>query len=218
MTLGRSPLLHPVTVDWPIVGEPPAAAEALLHLWLADHCGRDYQDTVHRAVISQTEAMVWSLGPADLRAGTAVAHRPILGPLGIALRYHPPREMLRGLADAGVLGCAALVANEDGTERWRCNVRVDSAGRHLGDHIDGRFGDEACWPNGNPSDSAPHAGPAAAGPTRSALRGVIAAALWLCHHDLSHPLSYTPPDDCAICRAIDRAAAAVHAMIGEPTA
>lgn len=51
-------------------------------------------------------------------------------------------------------------------------------------------------------------------PTQAALRGVIDGALWLCHHDPGHPLSYTPPDDCKTCLAIDRAAAAVHAMIG----
>jgi hypothetical protein len=219
MTLGPSPLYAAVALDWPHAVELPAAIDVSeLVAWLEHHCGGFALEGLDRVVITETDLQVWRRGPEDPRLCSA---EPFPAPTTLAvapLLTHPSTAMLTGLADAGVLHCAAVLLGEDNRESARCNVRTDDRGRHLGPHLDGRFGDEVEWPNGNPADAPPPVPPAplVAAPSRETIRGVMAGALWLCHHDPGHPLSYTPPDGCRTCEAIDRAAAAVHALIGAP--
>lgn len=205
MNLGPSPLFAAVTIPWPPPPAVPGEVLAELTEWLAAHCGGWTTEALRRAVVDEDQLQVWFdpelFGPAA-SAGPLVSHLSA--------------GVLAGLAGAGALLCAAIVTDETGAEKWRCNVQVDQHGRHPGPHLDGRFGDEAEWPNGNPAGGPPPYRPAPPIPSAAAIRGVMAGALWLCHHDPAHPLSYTDPETCKTCLAIDRAAAAVHAMIGDP--
>jgi hypothetical protein len=212
--LGPSPLYAAAAVAWPPGVEIPEPVMAELVAWLQHHCGGWATEDLYRFVVTDAELHVWRLGEPGGPLGGAVARRPINGPAVAPLRSHPSVALLNGLAAAGVLACAAVVQDETGAVSWRCNVLVDAYGRHRGPHLDGTFGDEAEWPNMNDADQPAPRPPAAAVPSLAAIRGVMAGALWLCHHDPGHPLSYTDPDTCKTCLAIDRAAAAVHAMIG----
>jgi hypothetical protein len=215
--LGPSPLYAAVSLDWaPAVRLLPGEVLREVCAWIEQH-GFDFPDGVPltRVVITDAELMLWRLG--DPGAG---GRRPELGPTVAPLRSHPSTAMLLGLVRAGVLACGAILLDEEEAEKYRCNVLVDDRGRHAGDHADGRFGDQeigvglAQWPNGNTSDMPPPPPPLVPIPPLAKIRGVMAGALWLCHHDPAHPLSYTDPDTCKTCQAIDRAAAAVHALIG----
>lgn len=208
ISLAPSPLFAAVTIPWPPPPAVPPDVLAELTTWLGEHCGGWITEALERVVVDEEQLQVFP--DSDLFGFDATT-----GPLV----SHLPAGVLAGLADAGALLCAAIVTDETEAAKWRCNVQVDQHGRHRGDHVDGRYGDEAEWPNGNPADTPPPARPAPPAPpvpSVAAIRGVIAAALWLCHHDPAHPLSYTDPDTCKTCLAIDRAAAAVHAMIGDP--
>lgn len=204
-SLGPSPLYAAVTIELPMLAGRliPADISGELAAWLADHQPPSLDGHL-LIVIDEQELRIRRPGMRE---------EPWVTPL----IEHPSPRLVAGLAAGRVLACAAVTELTDGTERYRCNVLVDEHGRHLGEHTDGRFGDEACWPNGNPADAPPPARPGPPLPSAAAIRGVMAAALWLCHHDRNHPLSYTDPDTCKTCQAIDRAAAAVHAMIGAPS-
>lgn len=139
--IGVSPLLHPAAVDWtPAARVMPAEVLAELTAWVADHDPPHGLDEIDRLVI----------GPRDLLIHYTGTRRQ-LGPLVAPLRSQPSARMLAGLVRAAVLVCAARMAGTDDAERYRCNVAVDAEGRHAGSHVDGRFGDEAEWPNGNPA-------------------------------------------------------------------
>ena len=202
MTLGRSPLYAAVTIAWP---PDSIDIDTLRELtaWLEDHPGGYALKDLTRVGIDEKQLQMWR------RSGWSA------GPL----HSHPSVGILTGLARAGALLCAATLTDPHGQEASRCSVSVDDQGRHVGDHTDGTYVDGTCWPNGNPADAPPptRTAPTLGIPTRATVRGVIDAALWLCHHDPDHPLSYTPPDTCKTCLAIDRAAAAVMALLnGDP--
>lgn len=221
MTPGPSPLYAAVSLDWlPAVRLMPGDLVREVGAWI-EHYGFDFPDAdveqLRRVVITDTELHLWTF-PASAGRRESDRSWQTAGPHVIALRSHPSAAMLARLVAARVLACGATITDKDGAERWRCNVLTDDRGRHRGNHVDGRFGDEAEWPNSNPADAPPPAPPEApvTVPSVARIRGVMAGALWLCHHDPAHPLSYTDPETCKTCQAIDRAAAAVHALIGAP--
>lgn len=213
-SLGPSPLYAPVRIAWPLPYSVPATRVTELTAWLARH-----QLPHNLAEVTQV-----AIGPDQLQ----VRFRPprdVLGPWASPLNAHPPAAMLVDLANSGVLVCCAVVHHPDETERWRCTLRVDAHGRHNGSHVDGterwrrpqlgddQHGDDAEWPNGNPSDAPPPqpalAATSAPGTSRPAIRTVLAATLDLCDHDPAEP-----SQGCPRCPAITRVAAAIHAMIG----
>jgi hypothetical protein len=234
VTAAPSPLAHPAALDSParVAELLPAHVTEELVAWVGSHRPTFVFADVDRLIIAERHLVAHLPGLPQ--------------PWVAELRSQPSAHLLAGLTAASVLLCAAILGDHDGREQMRCNVPVDAEGRHPGNHADGRFGDGHEWPNGNPSTppaalvapddptaaflplhmvGAPGAGMArpgppaaqlAAAPSLAKIRGVMAGALWLCHHDPAHPLSYTDPETCKTCQAIDRAAAAVHALIGAP--
>lgn len=138
MTVAKSLLLHPVAIDGPIPDHLPDVLDAELRAWIGDHRPPHTLAELDRLVIAERHLLIRYQGDRGLGAWVT------------ELRSQPSAPMLAGLVAAEVLLCAAVLNHTDDTERWRCNVQVDVQGRHAGPHLDGRFGDEAEWPNGNP--------------------------------------------------------------------
>jgi hypothetical protein len=141
MTLGPSPLLFPVQIQWPLPAAVRPEARAELEALLTQHnVGPDKQAKLRRVVFCDMELTYEMASRNRMVPG---------GPSREPLHCHPSAALLRGLAVAGALQCTRR--RDPGTTGPQCNVLVDDQGRHTGRHVDGRYGDEMEWPNLHPA-------------------------------------------------------------------